>query len=117
MTNQARIVYPIGILVMGTELTVLNARATLAKVQGLEPDGPPIHRVGPFAYNVTRFAPDDCLVSFMMVRNSMVRVETIHALGPALIERVILDETRKASNPPQSQRRKPRAPGRRSERS
>jgi hypothetical protein len=82
-------VYPIGLLVMGTELQMLEPRATLRRVQGLDLEGPPVHHVCPCAYNVTRFASAGLLVPFVVVRKYSTRIESIHALGPALIEAVI----------------------------
>lgn len=89
MTNND--VYPIGILVMGRELRLLEPRATLAKMTGKEPWGPPCHQVNPYVYNLVRFAPADQLVPFVMVKTSIIQIISIHAFGPALIERVVFD--------------------------
>lgn len=85
----SRTVYPIGLLVMGTELRLDEPRATLRRVQGLDLDAPPVHRVCPCAYNVTRFAAAGLLAPFVVVRVCSTKIESIHALGPALIEAVI----------------------------
>jgi hypothetical protein len=85
----SNVVFPLGLLVMGTELRLDEPRATLRRVQGLDPDAPPVHRVCPFVYNVTRFAARGILVPFVLVRKYSVKIESIHALGPALIEAVI----------------------------
>ena len=82
-------VYPIGVLIMGTELRFDEPRATLRRVQGLDLDVPPVHRVCPCAYNVTRFAAAGVLVPLVVVRLNSTKIESIHALGPALIEAVI----------------------------
>lgn len=82
-------VYPIGLLVMGTELRLDEPRSTLRRVQGLDLEAPPVHRVCPFVYNVTRFAAGGTLVPFVVVQKYSVKIESIHALGPALIEAVI----------------------------
>ena len=38
------------------------------------------------------FAPADALVEFVIIRpSSIVRIDTIHAFGPALIERVVFN--------------------------
>lgn len=86
-------VYPIGILVMGRELRLLEPRATLEKVQGMTPCGPPSHQVNPYVYNLVRFAAADLLVPFEMVKSSIIQIISIHAFGPALIERVVFDGT------------------------
>lgn len=84
-----RTVYPIGLLVMGTELRLDEPRSTLRRVQGLDPDAPPVHRVCPCAYNITRFVAAGLLVPFIVVRAYSTKIESIHALGPALIEAVL----------------------------
>ncbi len=90
MSDRSPIVYPIGILVMGQEMKILEPRSTLARVLGQEEEGPPRHKIVPFVYNLVRFAPAASVVRFVVRRNSTLRVDSVHAFGPGLIEQVMI---------------------------
>jgi hypothetical protein len=84
------LVYPIGVLMMGAQLQIRPPKA-----EGVDPelfqndwDHQPRHVVKPFAYTLTKFATERMLVTFPMVQRWSTRVDSIHALGPALIEAV-----------------------------
>lgn len=81
-------VYPVGILVMGTQLRLLGSKATLEEKRVFS------HQVGPYAYNLMRFAQADRIVPFVIVsHDAVIHVDSIHAFGPALIERIVFGAT------------------------
>lgn len=71
------ILYPISVLVLGKELR-----------EHEQTHGVPTSVVEPFGHAISRLCPSGYSLRFEMVRNSICKVETLVAIGPALIERV-----------------------------